>query len=290
MYECCNVKRFFRLLILDAIIFGMCLIFFYIGKTIVFSAAEEDGGVPMPAIMYHSVCNNESNQYSVTPSQLEADLKYLSDHGYSAVSAEQLVMYTHGKGELPEKPVLITFDDGCYNNLSLALPLLEKYDMKAIVSIVGSYTNKLAQNDPHNDRYSYLTWEDASELTASGRVELGSHTYDMHSNTSGRKGCSRNSGENIADYTELLGRDIGLMQTEFLENLGQLPIVFAYPFGHISPEALPVLRENGFLITLTCYERPNRITRDPNCLYGIDRYNRSGLLSTSEFMERALNT
>lgn len=61
-------------------------------------------------------------------------------------------------------------------------------------------------------------------------------------------------------------------------------MVFAYPFGSLCPESLPVLRDSGILMTLTCREGMNLITRDPDCLYGIFRYNRSGLLSTGEYM------
>ena len=107
------------------------------------------------------------------------------------VTAEKLISYTRGVGKLPEKPVLITFDDGFYNNLSIALPLLEKHDMRAVVSIVGRYTDDYAAADPHADCYSYLTWADISELAASGRVEIGSHTYDMHSRSGLRQGCAK---------------------------------------------------------------------------------------------------
>ena len=62
--------------------------------------------------------------------------------------------------------------------------------------------------------------------------------------------------------------------------------MFTYPFGAVSRESLPVIRENGFLMTLTCRERANLITRDPDCLYGIGRFNRSGLTTTETFMRR----
>ncbi|MGN0579790.1 MAG: polysaccharide deacetylase family protein [Ruminococcus sp.] len=287
MYECCNVKRFFRLLLLDAVILGICLIFFCIGKAIVFSAEDEER-IFMPAIMYHSVCESSPQKYLVTPKQLESDLNYLKTNGYTAVTAEQLINFTQNKGELPENPVLLTFDDGFYNNLSILLPLLEKYDMHAIVSVVGSYIDYNAAADPHVDRYSYLTWEDIDSLIKSGRVEIGNHTYNMHSSSGGRKGCSKMNGESTEEYCDILNRDINLLQAEIHDHDDIIPTVFAYPFGYISPEALPVLKESGFFMTLTCYERPNYITRNPECLYGIDRYNRSGLLTTEEFMRKAL--
>lgn len=288
MYKCIGIRRFFRLLLLDGLIFFLCAGFFFIGRSLFRSSAENTGEspVPLPAVMYHSVCERTPEDYIVTPVQLEADLKWLSDHGYTSVSAQQLAEYTRGKGELPEKPVLITFDDGFYNNASLALPLLEKYDMCAIVSIVGRYTDDYAPADPHADAYSYMTWEDVSLLAASGRVEIGSHTYDMHSRSGERQGCARLPDESPEEYAGKLGTDIGLLRTELMENCGISPIVFAYPFGCISRESLPILRENGILMTLTCREGMNLVTRDPDCLYGIFRINRSGLLSTEEYMSR----
>ena len=238
--------------------------------------------------MYHSIFNGTPQDYIVTPEQAESDLKWLRSNGYTTVSAQQLCDYTLGIGELPEKPVMITLDDGYYNNLSVYLPLLEKYDMCAVVSVVGSYTEKLAAADPHKDAYSYLTWEDIRKLISSGRVEIGCHTYDMHSLKNGRNGCTRNSDESLEEYLSIFAEDTGLLRNALNENCGIMPIVFAYPFGSISRESLPVLKDSGIKLTLTCYEKPNYITRDPDCLYGIFRYNRSGLVSTEEYMSRIM--
>lgn len=291
MYECYNAKRFFKLLMLDIIIFSICFIFFFIGKIIVFSAetADSDDRIFLPVIMYHSIHNGTPQDYVVTPQQIESDLKYLSEHGYNSVTAQQLVDYTRGQGELPENPVMITLDDGFYNNLYYLLPLLEKYDMSAVISVVGSFVDNNANADPHVPEYSYLTWEDVNELLNSGRIEIGNHTYNMHSGgQNGRKGCSINPGETCDEYADVLMKDILLLQSEIHENTGTTPFVFAYPYGYISEESIPVLKSNGFLITLTCYEKPNYIVRDPECLYNLDRYNRSGNYSTEEFMQKAL--
>lgn len=288
MYLCCNIKKFLRLLLTDAAVFAICGLVFFVGRKVFRSSAtsEEESPVPLPVIMYHSVWDTSPSEYVVTPEQLDSDLKWLRDNGYSSVSAEELVRYTHGQGALPDKPVLITFDDGHYNNLSDALPVFEKYDMCFIVSVVGSYTDSLAPVDPHCSAYSYLTWEDISALLSSGRAEIGNHTYAMHSNSAGRKGCARMNGESEEDYRSALRDDLTLLQTESAAELGYSPFIFAYPFGLISRESVPVLRDMGFLITLTCYERMNYISRDPDCLFGLDRFNRSGLLSTEEYMTR----
>ncbi len=290
MYECCNVRRFLEFLFIDVIIFIVCVIFFFVGRLLIFSSADssDDEPVFLPVIMYHSVYDGTPRDYVVTPEQVESDLAWLKNNGYESVTAQQLADYTAGAGGLPEKPVLITFDDGFYNNLSEALPLLEKYDMHAIVSVVGKYTDECAAADPHVSRYSYLTWEDISALAASGRMEIGNHTYDMHSLNGERRGCMKLSGETNEEYAEKLRQDIGLLQTEIHQHTGITPIAFAYPFGSLSRESIPVLRECGIMITLTCFERPNYITRDPDCLFGIFRYNRSGLYSTEEYMAKLM--
>ena len=288
MYKCLNVRSTLYRLFFALMTAAVFSVFFIAGKSVFTVSAKKntEKPVPLPVIMYHSVCRKEPSAYTVTPQQLESDLVWLKNNGYTSVSARQLTDYTRGIGELPEKPVLITFDDGFYNNLSLALPLLEKYDMCAVVSIVGRYTDDYAAADPHADSYSYLTWSDITDLAASGRVEIGSHTYDMHSNSGGRQGCARLPSESSDEYASVLGADIGLLKTELSQNCGIAPEVFAYPFGALSRESLPVLRESGILMTLTCREGMNLITRDPDCLYGIFRNNRSGLLTTEEYMAK----
>ncbi len=277
---------FLQILYIAAIIFliGATLIIW--GKTLLTKAEEP---VPLPVIMYHSIYTDTPSEYAVTADQVEADLQWLKNHGYQTVTSEQVIAYTQNRGTLPEKAVMITLDDGFYNNLSVLVPLLEKYDMTAVVSVVGSYVDNNAVKDPHNPKYSYLTWADIDELVSSGRIEIGNHTYDMHSLYDGRTGCSRNKNETEEEYRTALSEDIQRLQGEFRENIGFYPVVFTYPFGSVSRESLPVIRDSGFLMTLTCREQMNYITREPNCLYGIGRYNRSGLYSTEEYMARLFN-
>ena len=286
MYRCFRLKRFLLFAAITALTVFICTVCAIIRGKALFSSAYSGTGapVPLPVVMYHSICNKAPSDYSVTPAQLEEDLAWFSSNGFRSVSAEQLIKYTRGTGELPDKPVMLTFDDGFYNNLSLALPILEKYDMCAVVSIVGRYTDEYAAADPHTDSYSYLTWQDVSGLLSSGRIEIGSHTYDLHSNSGGRHGCAKLPDESAESYTAMLKEDLGLLKSELHANCGTEPAVFAYPFGALSPESLPVLRDSGILMTLTCREGMNYITRDPDCLYGIFRCNRSGLMSTGSYM------
>lgn len=275
-------------------ILSTALIIFLIGAVIILCGkqllTEAEEPIRLPVIMYHSIYTDTPTEYAVSPWQVESDLQWLKSNGYNTVTAEQVIAYTQNRGNLPDNPVMITLDDGFYNNLSVLVPLLEKYDMTAVVSVVGSYIDNDAIKDPHNPKYSYLTWEDIEKLVESDRIEIGNHTYNMHSLYDGRIGCSRNNDESEEEYRKAISEDFQRLQGEIRENIGFYPVVFTYPFGSVSRESLPVIRDSGFLMTLTCREQENYITRDPQCLYGIGRYNRSGLYSTEEYMAKIMES
>ena len=285
MYQCISPRRIGFFLAVAAVIGVIAALFMTVVRALA-APEQRQEGVFLPVIMYHSITEGNGS-YQVSPAMLELDLQYLQANGFETVSAGQLIAYTKGHGELPEHPVLLTFDDGFYNNLSDALPLLERYDMCAVVSVVGAYTDVLAAHDPGVPAYSYLTWEDIRDMTASGRIELGSHTYDLHSNDE-RAGCSILLGEDPAAYAKMLRADLSRLQSRAKEQTGISPAVFAYPYGFICRESVPVLQELGFEVTLTCREEPNYITHDPACLYGLGRYHRDPAEPRESFFARAL--
>ena len=99
----------------------------------------------MPVIMYHTILNSRDGVYIVSEAQLENDLKELIARGYEFVFPSEVAEFVSGEGSLPEKPVMLTFDDGHYNNLYYGLPILEKYGAKAISisSAVSASTPRL---------------------------------------------------------------------------------------------------------------------------------------------------
>ena len=284
MYKCISSQRIGFFLAITAILGFLFVIVSGMGRALAAQPLPE--GVFLPVIMYHSL-TEPGNDYQLSPAAFAEDMAYLHDNGYESVTVAQLAAYTNGKGELPAHPILITFDDGFYNNLSAALPILEQYDMQAVVSVVGRYTDEIAPADPQVPRYSYLTWDDIRSLLDSGRVELGSHTYDLHSNDK-RAGCSILLGEDEDAYALMLRQDLEHLQVRAEQETGTSPVVFAYPYGFICRESIPVLKDLGFVCTLTCREEPNYITRDPACLYALGRYHRSPEYTTEEFFTKVL--
>lgn len=251
-------------------------------------APAREEGIVLPIIMYHSILrdNARTGQYVITPARLEQDMLYLRERGYTTVGVNDLIEYVYNGVPLPEKPVMLTFDDAYYNNLTYLEPLLIEYDMKAVVSAVGSYAQQYSQSGDKNPSYAYLSWEDLKELNERGYIEIQNHSYDMHKN-SGRLGAGRKQGESLEVYSQALSDDVMRMDKNLREKCGISALCFTYPFGKISRESEDILRELGFKATLSCYERMNYITREPQCLFQLGRYNRHGALTTAEFMKKA---
>lgn len=291
------MKRAFDLLRVRALMLALMLGLAMVGTmlfresgTVEAMRADAQSGLALPVLMYHSVLKDpqRAGRYVITVAQFEKDMLYLADHGYTAVLPSELIRYVSGEGELPEKPVMITFDDGYYNNLVYVLPILKRLRMKAVVSIVGSYTEVATKRMDQNPTYAHLTWDDICTLASSGIIEIGSHTYALHTSKSGRLGVTRKRGESASAYETVVCQDAELQKTALLEHCGISPAVFAYPFGEWDKDSEALLRRLGFSITMTCRERMNYIERNPASLYRLGRYNRPSGVSTETFMKKVL--
>lgn len=288
LYRCFSLKKTalcFAVVILS-ILTAVLIIINY--KSDAKTVSQSVEGTPLPIIMYHQITDNPSkkDKYVVSCNQLEEDFKYIKQNGYTAITAAELYEYISENKPLPQKPIIITFDDGCESFLTYAVPLLEKYDLKAVMSIVGSFTDKFTQTEDHNIRYSCLNWHEVRQLDQSGRVEIANHTYDMHSNSGGRKGASQKKGESEQTYRDALSNDIGRMQKLLEEQIGKPAQTFTFPYGAMSKSSRIIVSEMGFNVIFTCEERVNIITNDISQLKGLGRYNRSGNYSTQEFFSR----
>lgn len=252
---------------------------------------NEDIGTELPIIMYHSVLKDpqRTGKYVITPEKFESDLIYLKSNGYETVSLKQVIKYVYQGEKLPKKPILLTFDDGMYNNKEYVLPILEEYDACAIFAVVGSYTDEYTASGVTNPTYSYLKWNDIKELSETGRIEFASHSYDLHNLSAKRWGTAKNKNESSLDYISLFHQDTQKMQSEFASNCIFTPYAYAYPLGNFSKESEHVLKKTGFLSTLSCIEGINLITpNDTDCLYLLKRFNRDGRLSTESFFNKLL--
>lgn len=250
----------------------------------------EDNTITLPIIMYHGLIEDKSlqNKYFIDPKLFEDDLKYLKKKGYNTITMSELINYVYNKEPLPEKPILLTFDDGFYNNYLYAYPALKKYEQKAVISILGSETDRYSLIKVTNAYYSYLTWSEINEMLMSGTIEIQNHTYNMHTYNNGRKGCIERPGEDLNTYKEKFIEDIGLLQQKIIDCTGTTPNTIAYPFGYYSENSEQVIKEMGFKASLTCSQNLNKISHDPNCLYKLGRFLRPPDKNSNDFFKEIL--
>lgn len=248
-------------------------------------------GIPVPIIMYHGLIKDTSlqNNFFIHPDTFQRDLDYLQINGYTPIFMDDLIAYTNGFRILPDKPIILSFDDGYYNNYLYAFPLLKERNMKATISILGKYTDDFSKVDENNAAYSHITWPQIKEMRASGLIEIQNHTYNLHTYNKGRKGSMQKDGESLDDYRNVMVADVDGLQSRIFEMTGYTPTTLTYPFGYIGKNSDKIAVELGFSATLSCNEGINYITKDPNCLYKLKRILRPLNSSSEEFFSGFLH-
>ena len=238
-------------------------------------------------IMYHSILPSKTGQYCITPSMLEEDLLYLSKHGYQSVFISDIINFCEGNASLPDKPIVLSFDDGHYNNFLYAYPILKKYNFKANLNVIGSFCEYSTNSgDIDNPNYSYLTWDEIKTLHDTGLFEIGNHTYKMHS-FKPRFGIAKMQNESEEDYKNSLTQDVMKLEQILSGKCGFTTKVFAYPFGEYNSQCHNILKNLGFKAFLTCNEGINHLKKGSTQeLSLLKRINRTGKISTTEFFTR----
>lgn len=237
----------------------------------------------VPVLMYHHIDQEGNDSTAMTPALFEAQIAALAQAGYTAVFPDDLAAYVNQGKALPDKPIVITFDDGYYNNYYYVYPLLQKYNMKAVISVVGKMSDEFTGSGDRNLNYSHLTWDDILDMHLSGYWEIQNHSYDCHTYDA-RNGVSQVSNESDEDYRTFLTSDICRLQDKIAYVTGVSPTTFTYPFGAFNENTDTILKEIGFKATLSCTEGVSTIKKgDPGCLYKLKRHLRPPGSSPQEF-------
>lgn len=198
---------------------------------------------PLPVLMYHHLVpdGQDCNDMTVTESRMEKDLTWLKKHGYTTILPSDLL----SEEPLPEKPILITFDDGYRSNYDLLFPLLQKHEAKASIALIAGMQDNKWTGD------QFLRWEECREMADSGLVEFGSHTYLLHNmderegrfTPGGVNGIQRKPEETDAEFGDRVLADLQKSYDRITAELGRKPIFFAYPYGLVEPDAEPLIEE-----------------------------------------------
>lgn len=241
--------------------------------------------IKLPIIMYHYILKNPKywGKYVISPDDFENDIIYLKKEGYTTIVMKDLIEFVYSKKDLPEKPIMLTIDDGYETDYTYILPLLEKYNCKAVVSIVGEYVDRCTEDSICNT--AYLDWNQVKELVESPYIEIQNHSYSMHEDQI-RKGSCKMKNESYEEYQKALQNDVGKMQILVEEKTGYIPTAFTYPYGFISKESNEILTDMGFLATLSCYTGVNFLSGNKDELYELKRFNRPKGINQEQFFRQ----
>ncbi|MBQ9980561.1 MAG: polysaccharide deacetylase family protein, partial [Oscillospiraceae bacterium] len=229
----------------------------------------------LTTLMYHDFMPDgvPPTDWVITAEMFRSDLQWLKDNGDTTVLPRELAAGKLDSGEpIPDKIVMITFDDGYPSNYTIAMPLLQEYSMKAAVALIV--------NNFEIDSPEFLTWDQCRKMQESGCFEFGSHTYDLHIRE-GINGIERLDGESQDDYTLRIREDIA-KSVEIIEaELGAPVTYFAYPLGKVDPWANDVLAE-FFSVSVTSERAKADLS---NGLYRLPRYNVTANERAAGFIE-----
>lgn len=223
---------------------------------------------PLYILMYHSFAPDGTacNDWTTTASRFREDLRWIVDHGYSFVTPSQLA----SDEPLPEKAVMLTFDDGYADNYEIAFPILKEFNAPAVIALI---TKRIVDEKP-----GFLTWDMCREMLDSGLVEIGSHGHDVHALAN--QGVARNEGETQADYEARVFPDIQTSIDLIQQELGQAPSYFAYPYGRTDPWIAGYIAER-FSVTVTT---DFAVADVDDGLYNMPRFNMNANAKISNFL------
>ena len=256
----------------------------------IFIAAHRSGP-KLPVLMYHHFSASSSAGTVVSTDRFREQMGALRAEGYTTVTLQQVLDYVDDGTPLPDKPVLITMDDGYTSDLTVAAPILEQMGFCATIFVIGinegesTYVHSGAPLTP--PRFSY---EEAAEWVEKGVLDLQSHTFDMHQlasyGFSGRDGILPMEGETEGEYEAALRRDAKLFRDRREDRVSTPLVALAYPFGYCDKKADQILAEEGIRITFTIDEHTNRLrTGKPECLRMLGRFNITDGCTGEELIE-----
>ena len=200
----------------------------------------------VPILMYHRIDVVDpalpaiTRHLTVDPRVFEAQMKWLVAHDYRAITQRQLFDALLGRGRLPTRPVLITFDDGYRNVFGKASPILQRLGLRATAYVI---VERISKRDP-----SFLTWTQLRALERRG-VEIGSHTLTHRDLTSLSRSELRR---------ELRGSRILLER-----KLGHPVQALADPYGAHDARVVRMARASGYVLAVTTLPGSRQRARAP---------------------------
>lgn len=232
------------------------------------------------AIAYHEIgADGAGPHYSISESNLAQHLAWLRQDGWEAVSLDALLAARDGGAALPDKAVLLTFDDGYDDHHTRVFPLLRAFGMPGIFALVTSWmetpsSGTFDYGGVQTPRSTLMTWAQAREMARSGLCEFASHSHDLHhgvpANPQGNvqpaavtRIWDQRSGsyETDAAWTRRIETDLARSSAIMARELGRKPRCMIWPYGRYNMEAVRIAGRLGMPVALTLDPEPATVSR-----------------------------
>ncbi|MFG6496199.1 polysaccharide deacetylase family protein [Fictibacillus sp. UD] len=248
-------------------------------------AVDGQAARDIPVLTYHRIIDDkdieerhyikgELNPMIVKKSDFKKQMNYLKKEGYVTLTLNELYSFLSNKMPIPEKSVVLTFDDGYKDNYVEAYPILKEYDFRAVnFLITGTTTNRVHTYTPE-----YVQYFSAKELRKGCDVfEYQSHTYSYHKKEK-ISGRANKTPYLLSKSKNEVAKDL---KTSVFQ-LGGEKLGFAYPYGEYSPESIEILKGAGFKMAFTTEER---LASSKDHLFEIPRFQIFSKTTFKEFKQ-----
>ena len=248
-------------------------------------AAPPVASQPYIVLGYHDIAAQGQktppfDRMAVTNRNFHDHVQWLLENGYHFISLQQVIDAHAGTARLPDKAVLLTFDDGFESFYTRVFPVLKEFNIPAVEALIGTWMDGADKPDVPGVK-PVLNWRQVKELQASGLVEIASHTFDMHraidSNPQGGRAPAVTTRaylpgekryETDREYAARLGAGMRRSSDFIYRNTGKRPRAIVWPFGEYNDLAIAAAKKAGMPITLALNDGANN-ARDSLAL--IDR-------------------
>lgn len=258
-------------------------------KPPVYPVKEVDTPVALPVLMYHHFTLQEAkpNSTIVSAKSFKEQMTALKNAGYTTITPYQLNDFMLKKAGLPEKPIMITMDDGYRSNMEIAAPILKELGMNATVFTICVNVNK---TDINSNDIPKFYWQDANEWVRNGTFVIQSHTFDMHQKASqgisGRDGAYQKPDETDEEYIAALKRDAALAKLTVEAGMFSKYVSVAFPYGFCTEAASREFANSGAKLQFTTVYGVNYLKPDENyeCL-ALKRWSIGDEMTGSQLVE-----
>ena len=200
-------------------------------------ALARETPVGIPVLLYHDISDEYRDPYTISPSLFAAQMEWLHNNGFRAIAVRDIVR-PPGNG----KAVVLTFDDGYASYMEYAFPLFREYGFHSTINVIGSLAGTFLREGGNRPM---LAWDEYRHLLRSGRVDIGCHSFGLHSAV--HKGALGVPGETLR-------QDLRTFRDVMRRETGESTEILAWPYGLYDSQRVSIARKEGFRYLLTSRE------------------------------------